>query len=174
MNAKRRLFLIPIIVVGCILMMFRYIQVNQHVTNAGVKQEIIIQKNQLVHTSNVNFKIEKYALVPHGNDFQAKITVQLTKTGVSNYGFKKNNDFFTDNMWVDCPYLGNMPTVSNGSNIARLKKDIQNFDQGQTISTNLLFNIPAEMMHAKHHKLYFVFLVPQANQYEKYLLLLDH
>ncbi|NYZ59811.1 hypothetical protein [Lactococcus lactis] len=178
MNHKKVISMIVIALILCssVFLIFRYQVVNKNKDNLyGVHEEVFIHENQLIHASNVDFKIKRAQVVRKQSGIKVFINLELQKTGVTNFGFKKNNSNFFENMDVattDFSFSMN-PTIESIYNL-KINKTFDNFKQGKLTTPQIEFDIPKTLLESSNNKLKFRFLVPKGktNSYIKYSLLL--
>lgn len=169
--------MIALIFFSSLILIFRYHSINKNKNNLyGVHQEIFIQKNQFIHASNVDFKINNYKVIKKAEKTTVLVNIELQKTGITNFGFHKNNPNFFGNMDVSTTdYSFSMiPTLDSLKNNVT-KKALDDFKQGRVAELQLTFDTTKKALEASNSKLKFRFLVPRGktNSYIKYSLLLE-
>lgn len=168
---------IALILFSCLILIFRYHSINKNKTNLyGVRQEIFIQKNKLIHASNIDFKVNNYKVIKKTDQTTVLVNIELQKTGITNFGFHKNNSNFFENMAVsttDYSFSWNPSIESLKNNVS--KKSLQDFKQGRVAELQLTFDISNKLLESSNNKLKFRFLIPRGNtnSYIKYSLLLE-
>lgn len=174
MRTKHKLLIITFLVLILVMSIgiFRYHEVNANPKSLGVTKEVFIHQNQLVHAKNVDFMIRS-AHVSRSKD-QILVPVELTikQTGPADYGYKKNNPNFLENMWLNTPYSISTATadVTDKDN-QRIHKTEHLLAAKQPIT--LHFTTRQENYALRNQKMRFSFLVPVSNHYVKYSLLLE-
>lgn len=169
--------MIALIFFSSLILIFRYHSINKNKNNLyGVRQEIFIQKNQLIHASNIDFKVNNYKIIKKTDQTTFLVNIELQKTGITNFGFHKNNSNFFENMAVSTTdysfsMIPNLGSLSN--NIS--KKALEDFTQGRATELQLTFDFPKKLLKTQNNKFKFKFLVPRGktNSYIKYSLLLE-
>lgn len=162
--------LVILFVFGC-LGYFRYNQINAHSDQYGVTQEKFFPKNKWVHAHHVSFIIHEAKVRKTKDEIQTRIKLSLHQTGDSNYGNKKGNTNFVENMFLNNPYgISNQPIEILDRNFHRIPpNEILKVKQPYFV----FLNIPRYSYERRNKKLRFSFLVPVKNHFVKYSLLLE-
>ncbi|EPC53447.1 hypothetical protein Lpp7_05135, partial [Lacticaseibacillus paracasei subsp. paracasei Lpp7] len=106
MKSKTKIW---VIIIGLIALIgiggaFRYHQVNANTKQKGVTHEVFIKEGQLVHAKNVDFTVNKARVLKNKDQVTVPVTISIQQKGSANYGQKKNNFNYLENVWLNIPY----------------------------------------------------------------------
>ncbi|MDF7638423.1 hypothetical protein PT285_03105 [Lactobacillus sp. ESL0791] len=172
-KSKYGLLILCLLLIG-IAAGFRYRQVNAHPALRGVTEEKFFKRGELVHAYHVDFVVHQVKLTETKDEARLKVRLSLKQTGTANYGLKKDNPDFRDNMFFNVPY-----GISNQCDYVLNKKSqrvgynyiAKNIKKKQLYT--LYFSVPRETYDKRTEKTRFSFLVPLPDHYIKYSLLLE-
>ncbi|ARY92621.1 MULTISPECIES: hypothetical protein [Lacticaseibacillus] len=174
MRTKHKLWLIIFLILIIVMSIgiFRYHKVNANPKSLGVTKEVFINQNQLIHAKNVDFMICSAHVSKSKGQIMVPVELTIKQTGSANYGYKKNNPNFLENMWLNIPYSISTATadVTDKDN-QRIHKTKHLLAAKQPIT--LHFMTTQANYALRNQKMRFSFLVPVSNHYVKYSLLLE-
>ena len=147
----------------------RYKEINAN--NVQVIEKTI-RLNQLVHAHNIDFKIYNSSLKTKDDEVELRVKMYIKQHGNLDFGQKKNNPNYIENMWFEAPYSLSNSIVKaydkNGKNVTYLSK-LVHAEQPVTLVTTL----PKKEYDSAEKTPRFTFIVPDGKQYVKYSLLIS-
>ena len=174
MKSKTKIW---VIIIGLIALIgiggaFRYHQVNANTKQKGVTHEVFIKEGQLVHAKNVDFTVNKARVLKNKDQVTVPVTISIQQKGSANYGQKKNNFNYLENVWLNIPYgISNQTdTIFDKSN-KRIAHAENLLAAEQPVTMH--FSTNRANYDQRDQKMRFSFLVPSSDHYVKYSLLLE-
>lgn len=174
MRTKHKLWMMTFLALILVMSIgiFRYHEVNANPKSLGVTKEVFIHENQLIHAMNVDFMIRSAHVSKSKGQIMVPVELTIEQTGSANYGYKKNNPNFLENMWLNIPYSISTATADfTDKDNQRIHKTEHLLAAKQPIT--LHFTTTQANYALRNQKMRFSFLVPAANHYVKYSLLLE-
>lgn len=161
-NKRNYLKLFFLFILGIGVLFFTRIQ-SVNANGFSDVKNIEISKDQLVRSNNVTFKINSVDSATIKGEKEIRVNLTINQSGLSDYGFKKNNVRFSDNMRL----IGsNQRTIfpiritdNNGDNLQLDERII-----GRKLNVNLYFITNSLQMDGSK----FSFIVPNGTQHTQY------
>lgn len=160
-----------VLLLGVIGFTIRYQKVNRHSNELGVKQEIFFRQGEFVKAHHVNFKVDKTTVKKDSKMINLTLKLFIKQTGEPNYGFRKGNPAFLEDMWFNIPYSLCNQTYEAYDRNGKRTPPHKLLEAKQPITIH--FFTPVSEYYDRNQKIRFSFLVPVSRHFVKYSLLLE-
>lgn len=162
MKNKKGLIFASILLAIIILSLagYRYHVVNRTYKSAHFVTEKIVPLQQEIQTKNVHFKVFDTNKKQAGDHVTVDVLASIKLLGLNDYGFKKNNKNFVENIWLNIPYFdpGVAAEVYTEDGKRFVSKDLSLLQE-----TKLKFHFDVTKQEISHQDepMRFSFLVPE-------------
>ncbi|WP_439443471.1 hypothetical protein ACSMFR_00615 [Listeria aquatica] len=174
MKNKKRLVFTSILLILIILSLavYRYHVVNQAYKSRHLVTEKVIPIKQEVQDKSVQFKVLNTSKKQSGDQINVNVLLSIKLLGLNDYGFKKNNKNFVENIWLNIPYFepGIAADVYTEDGKRFVSKDLR---LSKETKLAFHFNVAKQEVSHQDKPMRFSFLVPKPGRiFTKYSILI--
>jgi len=169
------LFILIGTIISTIGVVKRYKNVNKDYQDKQLISQKKIEQNQLISVDAVEFVVDNSVVRLDSKYFYSEVTVSLLNKKKNNYGFKKNNLNFIENMFLNIPYSISIPAMHIKNSDGTLFK-LEDVQLSKSQKFTIYFKTPIENYRQRKEPVYFNFLIPEKNNRftNYYVLLLEN